>query len=116
MLFRCILLVSLLEGGGGGVFFLGLMGFFCVFFIVVEILILLIWFKGVFWLFEFFGFVMFFVEGGGEVGVIVVWLEFLSDGSFLRMGGFGGGVVGRGVIEIKIKSKLNNEMLVINYI
>jgi len=38
----------------------------------------------------------------------------LSDGSLVREGGSGGGVVGRGVIETKTKSKSNNKMLVIN--
>ena len=57
---------------------------------------------------------MSFVGEGDEAGVTVACFEFLRDGSLLREGGCGGGVVGRGIIETKTKSKSNNKMLVIN--
>lgn len=61
---------------------------------------------------ELLGSTMSFTGGGGEAGLAAAWFEFLNDGSLLREGGSGGGLMGRGDIETKTKSKSNKQMLV----
>lgn len=101
-----IFLTSLPEGGGGGALRLGLMGPSWVS-PTATTPSLLTGLKGALsdCLSELPGSTMSFAGGGGEAGLVAAWFEFLNDGSLLRVGGSGGGVVGRGDIETKTKIK-----------
>lgn len=109
---------SLPEGGGGGALLLGLIGPSWTSPTATPWLLTglngLTGLKGALsgGFSELLGSTMSFTGGGGEAGLAVAWFEFLNDGSLLREGGSGGGLMGRGDIETKTKSKSNKQMLV----